>query len=177
MTLAGSKPAIWRRFVVPGSITLGRLHEVVQVVMGWTDSHLHSFVADGDFYTAKSRDGVDLEMDGLDESKYRLCDVAPVARNKIQYQYDFGDSWEHTLLVEKIIPVAERPQLYVCLAGANRCPPEDCGGLGGYYYLLEILSDPEHKEHEERMAWIGEKIDPGEFSLEQINKDLKACRF
>ncbi|MGA2584648.1 MAG: plasmid pRiA4b ORF-3 family protein [Tepidisphaeraceae bacterium] len=172
ITLAGSKPPIWRRFVAPANITLDRLHDLVQVVMGWTDSHLHAFYVGEKQYTTKRRDGIDLDVDGHDERKFRLCDVAPAPKSKVRYEYDFGDSWEHLLLVEKIIPPAEKPPLYCCLTGAGQCPPEDCGGIWGYYHLLEVLGNPKDEEHADMLEWTGGPIEPAEFDLEEINKSL-----
>ncbi len=101
-----------------------------------------------------------------------LRDLVHAPKSKFHYEYDFGDGWAHTLLVEKIIPAKENPKTFVCLAGKGRCPPEDCGGIWGYYDLLEILSDVKHPEHEERMEWIGGPIDPDAFDPAAVTNAL-----
>jgi Plasmid pRiA4b ORF-3-like protein len=176
ITLGGSKPPIWRRFVAPGQITLAKLHDVIQIVMGWYDSHLHAFEIDGEQYGEASRDGMDLDLNGSDERKFRLCDVIPEVKAKFRYEYDFGDSWEHALVVEKIIPADDQPETFVCLAGKGRCPLEDCGGIWGYYRLLEVLANPKDPEHADMKEWAGGKFDPDEFDLAGINKSLRAFR-
>ena len=173
ITLHGSKPPIWRRFVVPANIPLDRLHDVIQIVKGWSDSHLHAFVIDNEYYEAMSKDGEPLDAEGLDERKFRLNEVVGKVKTKFRYDYDFGDNWEHVLLLEKIIPAAQNPATPVCSAGRGACPAEDCGGIWGYYELLDILADPSHPEHEERKKWVGGIIDPDEFDLEEINKALR----
>jgi hypothetical protein len=104
ITLRGSKPPIWRRVVIPGESTLGRLHDVIQRSMGWDDGHLHMFEIDGERFTCSGQYGFDPESGELDESDYRLCDVLNREKVKFRYDYDFGDSWQHVLRVEKIIP-------------------------------------------------------------------------
>ena len=173
ITLKGSKPPIWRRVVVPGNIELDGLHQVIQTAMGWTDSHLHLFEIDGSSYMGRDPLGGKIESHcgELDEAEYRLCDVVRREKTRFRYEYDFGDGWEHTLLVEKIIPASENPKTMVCLAGKNRCPVEDSGGLWGYYEKLSILADPKHPEHEEVLEWMGE-VDPAQFSIEAANRRL-----
>jgi hypothetical protein len=175
ITLRGSKPPIWRRFVVPETIKMNHLHEVIQAVMGWCDEHLHAFDVGGERYTALTRDGIDLDMEGEDESRFRLCDVIDGLKSKFAYQYDFGDDWEHQLVLEKILPAPES-KAFVCVAGKGASPPEDCGGIWGYYHLLEVLADADDPEHDDMKEWVGGKIDPDEFDLEAVNKSLAAVR-
>ncbi len=144
--------------------------------MGWYDSHLHDFDIDGGRYVGRSPYGEDMGMEGMDEAKYRLCEVVSAEKTKFNYQYDFGDSWDHVLLIEKIIPAASLPQLFVCLAGKGSCPPEDCGGIWGYCQLLETLSNPKHPEHKDMKEWIGGEFDPDSFDVETVNKRLAAFR-
>jgi hypothetical protein len=176
ITLRGSKPPIWRRFVVPADVTLATFHQVIQEVMGWYDSHLHTFKIDGEEYTRRSREGIDLDMEGEDEGRFRLRDVVPDEKSKFHYVYDFGDDWEHTLLVEKIIPASDKSEVFGCLAGKGRCPLEDCGGIWGYYRLLEILGNPKDPEYRDMKEWVGGKIDPEEFDLTAINRSLAQFR-
>jgi hypothetical protein len=172
ITLRGSKPPIWRRVVVPAEIRLDLLHEVIQTAMGWYNCHLHFFEIDGEMYEGRSPDGLgDDDLEGLDEADYRLCDAVAEEKAKFHYEYDFGDGWDHTITVEKIIPASEQPQTMTCLAGKNRCPVEDSGGLWGYYDKLRILADPNDPEHEEIKEWMG-PVDPTEFDLDAVNAAL-----
>ena len=172
ITLRGSKPAIWRRVQVPGSINLFRLHDVFQVVMGWTDSHLHQFVDAPIVYSVPSGDDYP-GQERLDERRFRLADVARHEKASLIYEYDFGDSWAHEVVVEKILPADPKKKYAVCLDGKNACPPEDCGGVWGYYELLKAVKNPKHKEHRATLDWLGGPFDPGHFDLQKINAELR----
>ncbi len=178
ITLRGSKPPIWRRVIVPGGIMLDELHTVIQIAMGWEDDHLHMFRIGGQIFTGVGPGGYEPEMGNgeLDEAEYRLCDLIDREKTKLSYQYDFGDSWEHTLVVEKILPKLSGSAKIVCLAGKGRCPPEDCGGIWGYYHLLEVLANPSHKEHAQMKDWTGGSIDPDEFDAAEASKSLAKIR-
>ena len=175
VTLNGSKPPIWRRLEVPDQITLAKLHRILQVAMGWTDSHLHQFIV-GDTYYGEPNPDFDLFGDTKNERKFRLQQVASREKMKFFYEYDFGDSWEHEILVEKILPRTEERRQPVCVKGARACPPEDIGGLWGYYEFLEIIKDPKHPEHEDMVEWIGGHFDQEEFDLDEINEQLRKIR-
>ena len=175
ITLRGTKPPIWRRFVVPSVIKMNHLHDVIQAVMGWYDGHLHAFDIGNERYTAMSRDGIDLDMEGADECRFRLCDVIGRPKSKFTYEYDFGDGWEHQLMLEKLLAVGESTA-FVCLAGKGACPLEDCGGIGGYYHLLEVLAHPDDPEHDDMKEWVGGEINPDEFDLDAVNKSLEPMR-
>ena len=130
--------------------------------MGWHESHLHCFLIDGEEYMGLDPMGGKMDSDGRDAARYRLSDVVREEKAKFSYQYDFGDDWRHAISLEKIIPAPAAPvssHSFECLAGAGACPPEDCGGIWGYYRLLEILGDPKNEEHEEMKEWAGD-IDP-----------------
>ncbi len=144
------EPAIWRRFVVPASITLDRLHDVVQIVMGWTDSHLHEFTIGNKRYTEYPES----KEDGLICGKYRLGDLIKQKGRTFSYLYDFGDSWEHELVLEEshYFNPETRTEL-ACLEGERACPPEDVGGVPGYFEFCKALLDPNHEEHESFMEW------------------------
>jgi len=175
ITLRGSKPAIWRRVQVPGSINLNRLHDVFQVVMGWTDSHLHQFVDPPIVYAVPSDDDYPGE-ERLDERRFRLADVARHEKASFIYEYDFGDGWEHEVVVEKVLAANSEKKCVVCLGGKNARPPEDCGGIFGYYNLLKAISDPKHPEHQQLLDWLGGPFDPSHFDLQETNamlRDLK----
>lgn len=173
-TLDYIRPPIWRRFQVPSHITLYDLHRVLQVVMGWEDAHLHQFIIQGQFFGLPEDDILDDEI--VDERKVTLNQILVQEKMKFKYEYDFGDSWSHTILVEKILE-PEKGVLYpVCLKGKRNCPPEDCGGAPGYDYLLEVLKKPESKEYKQYKEWLGEPFDSEEFDLQEINKALKKIR-
>jgi len=180
ITLKWSKPPIWRRVVVRGDTTLDRLHTVIQVAMGWIDCHLHQFITEQEsglvYYGKPDPEFADMGGEMLNEQRYTLAQLAPAARQKFVYEYDFGDSWQHDVVVEKILPPDPTFKHPVCLAGENACPPEDCGGMGGYYHLLEVLANPRHLEHEEFKHWLGGEFNAGEFSAEGVNLVLKRLK-
>ena len=152
VTLKGSKPPIWRRMQITSDTTLAKLHRILQRVMGWEGSHLYQFVTGGIAYGDPSMLG---ELDAEDARTVTLAALMRGEKSKLLYEYDFGDSWEHELLVEKILPLDEGKRYPVCLTGKRACPPEDCGGVWGYVSFLEAIHDPEHPEHEEMLEWIG----------------------
>lgn len=180
ITLKRSKPPIWRRVVVRADMTLDRLHGVIQIAMGWTNSHLHQFFAGAGFrvtcYGMPDPEFADMGTETLDEKRYSIADLAPAAKRKLTYEYDFGDGWEHEVKVEKLLPPDLAFKHPVCHAGAKACPPEDCGGIGGYYDLLEILVDSNHPDHEDMMDWIGGKWDTEMFDLDEVNRALKRLK-
>lgn len=169
ITLTGIRPPIWRRVLVPERLFLSGLHDVIQEVLGWTDSHLH------DFQWREERFAIpDPEFDEervVDERTVTLKELGLSVKDRLKYMYDFGDGWEHVLTVEKVLAAGE-PQMPVCLKGARSCPPEDCGGIWGYANLLKILQDPTHKEYEEWKTWLPEGFDPEQCDLAEINSGL-----
>ena len=173
ITLTGSQPAIWRRMQVRGNITLAALHGVVQVVMGWDNSHLHRFIIQRAIYEIPERGDVGPNKP-KDERKFALCDLLSQEGSQFTYEYDFGDNWQHDLLVEKIHP-AEEGMLYpICLEGAGACPPEDVGGIPGHDHFLEAMADPNDPEHQDYRDWIGGPFDPEKFDLARINQILRS---
>ena len=163
------EPATWRRFVVPASITLDRLHDVIQIVMGWTDSHLHEFTIGKKRYTEYPES----KEDGLVCGRYRLGDLIKQKGRTFRYLYDFGDSWEHELVLEgsRYFNPELRTEL-ACLEGERACPPEDVGGVPGYYEFCKALKDPNHEEHESYMEWSGGDFDSERFDSESVNWEL-----
>ena len=171
VTLSDSKPPIWRRIIVPSNIALGKLHLVLQISMGWTNSHLHQFISDGVFYGIQDDDfGFDMEVEN--EDKYKLNQLLESEKEAIKYEYDFGDGWEHKILLEKILPFDKTNQIPSCTKGKRACPPEDCGGIWGYQELLDTLDDPKHPEYEGMVEWLGGKFNSEAFNIEEINKML-----
>lgn len=171
--LADTDPQIWRRILVSGDVNLGKLHRIIQAVMGWTDTHLHEFHIKGISYADP-----EMEMtESKNERRTRLGKAVPEQGITFMYVYDFGDCWEHLIKVEKI---TDRHEKYngvpVCLEGRLAGPPEDCGGVPGYYDLLRILKDPKAPDYKEMTEWIDPCFDPEEFDLEGLNEFLKILR-
>ena len=173
VTLEGIRPPIWRRILVTSDTALNKLHRILQVVMGWDDYHLHQFIINGTYYGIHDPD---LMFDLKDEEKMKLDMVVLQEQKKFIYEYDFGDSWYHNILIEKILPPDTKKHYPVCIKGKRACPPEDCGGVGGYYYFLEAIQDPEHPEHEEMLEWRGDSFDPEAFDIDGVNRILKKIR-
>jgi Plasmid pRiA4b ORF-3-like protein len=165
------KPPIWRRILVPGSIKLPKLHDLLQLVMGWSDSHLHSFEVGHKTFTLAHAEMDDLHM--LDEQKYTLGRVLGESVREFVYEYDFGDSWRHRIKV-KPVPRPNTDWFYpLCVAGQRAAPPDDVGGVGGYLEFLSAIQDPKHDEHESMLTWIGGAFDPDGFDLNAINRALR----
>jgi hypothetical protein len=163
------EPTIWRRFVVPARITLDRLHDVIQIVMGWTDCHLHQFTIGNKRYTEYP----ETKEDGLDCGRYRLGDLIKQKGRTFRYLYDLGDSWEHELVIEesRYFNPELRTEL-ACIEGERACPPEDVGGVPGYFEFCDALKDPSHEEHEIYMKWVGGDYDSEQFYSSSVNWEL-----
>lgn len=174
ISLKHAKPPIWRRVLVPSGIELEDLHDVIQAVFGWTNSHMHQFVVGQTFYLPEAENDGFMLMRDEDSRGVRLNSILRKEKDKIVYEYDFGDSWEHQILLEKILPAGSAQSLPVCIKGKRACPPEDCGGIPGYFHLLETLSGPDSDEKAELLDWIGKPIDPEEFDLDESNARLRA---
>jgi pRiA4b ORF-3-like protein/uncharacterized protein DUF1841 len=172
VTLDGAKPPIWRRLRLPAATTLTQLHQVIQAAFGWEDAHLHAFEVDGRRY---SRPDFELWDEAADEGTAQLQDLASHCGARLRYTYDFGDSWEHDVLVEDTL-APDGVAHAVCLAGRRAGPPEDCGGVWGYAELCEILADPNHPDHGERVDWLGHPHDPAAFDKDAINTSLARIR-
>src|SRR6202158_4816990 len=160
VTLRGTRPPVWRRLLLPGEMTLGDLHQAIQAAMGWHDGHLHAFDIGGLQYG--DRHIVD---DVADENRLTLNSLLKSGVARFAYTYDFGDNWEHAVVIEKRAPAGEATSYPACVGGKRNCPPEDCGGAWGYQHLLDILAHPEHPERTEQIEWIGEEFDPDEFAV------------
>lgn len=171
--LAHIRPAIWRRVVVPDTITLAALHQVIQTAMGWTNSHLHEFEIGGVRYGMPDPDSP-FDDEAISENKARLGKCLGSLKS-LRYTYDFGDDWLHSIKVEKSLPPDGLP-VPRCTGGANACPPEDVGGPFGYEQFREALADPSHPEHEEMLDWYGDGFDAAEPDLDEINRRLGAMR-
>jgi hypothetical protein len=164
-------PPVWRQVLVPGDFTLGQLHDVIQLAMGWEFSHLHVFE------TKSARYGTpDPDLDFVDDTAASVAQVLPRKRSKLLYSYDFGDGWDHDVVVEDRRPVTPDDVVPCCLAGGGACPPEDSGGPWGYENLKEAVADPRHDQHVEIMDWLGldepGQFDPAAFSPDEANTRL-----
>lgn len=174
ISLKHAKPPVWRRVLVPAGIELLALHEVIQAVFGWTNSHLHQFIDGRTFYQPGAEDDGFMGMESVNSIGVPLKALLRKEKDKIVYEYDFGDSWEHVVLLEKVLPADPKQPLPVCIKGKRACPPEDCGGVFGYFQLLETLAGPDCDEKEELLDWLGDPIDPEAFDLEEVNARLRA---
>ena len=173
VSLKGAKPPIWRRIQVPGTYTFWNLHSAIQDAMGWEDYHMHAFeIFDPSVGAVVVIGGPSLSLEEsgriLSGDEIAIADYFSPENNEAKYEYDFGDSWMHKVKLDKILPREENLEYPRCIAGKRACPPEDCGGVWGYIDLLEIISDPQHEEHQEMLEWVGEDFDPEDFSPDEV---------
>ena len=173
ITLKYTTPPVWRRVQVTGDITLGDLHYVVQTVMGWEDDHLHAFRVGRIEYAPVEGDRAVTETGASDEWEAQVGAVLPAVGRKLLYTYDFGDTWNHEIVRERVVAGEEGRRYPVCLAGARACPPEDCGGVYGYENLVAALADPTDPDYEYWRERVGDDYDPEAFDLEAINKRFR----
>ncbi len=171
ITLADIKPPVWRRVEVT-DCTLSKLHEIVQIVMGWNGYHLWAFEIGGEQY-GEDPEG---EMDMESSRKLKLSQVVRRGVKKFHYVYDFGDHWEHVIQVEKVLEAEPKVKYPRCVKGGRACPPEDCGGAWGYGDFLAAVQNPTHESHEEMLEWVGGGFDPEAFDIEAVNKELATMR-
>ncbi len=176
ITLQDISPAIWRRIQVPENYTIWDLHVAIQDSMGWTDSHLHAF-------RIKNPDTGEIEEIGIpDDSEFAefpmlagweedMADWFSEENNKANYNYDFGDNWNHDLVLEKILPKDAKVKYPICMEGERACPPEDCGSVPGYESLLEVIKNPDDEEYEDMMTWLGGRYDPDAFVTNKVKFD------
>jgi hypothetical protein len=172
ITLGGvSRPPVWRRVLVPADVTLGDLHEVIQQAMGWDDYHMHLFSVGGQEYGSP-----DPELGHASDRNVVLSQVLTSPGDRLRYTYDFGDDWEHDIVLEETRTAVPEETYPSCVTGKGACPPEDCGGAWGYAELKEILADPSHEGHQDMLEWLGldagKDFDPKEFSVTDVNARL-----
>lgn len=176
ITLKGTQPPIWRRVLVNRKTTFLEFHSIIQIAMGWENDHLFEFQIDNYRIGESDEEFDDFTFDDdelLDASTLTLDSKIAYVGEKFDYLYDFGDNWEHKIVVEKFLPVNNKFDYPICINGKLNCPPEDCGGVPGFYYLLDVIGNKQHPEHEEMLEWVGEDYDPEYFDKEKINKMLK----
>lgn len=179
ITLKDFKPAITRTVQVPEDYDFDELHYVIQIAMGWENCHMYMFKTPG-------RNGVSITSFEFNEEGYAEYDAEDTAMSevldkpkaKIKYTYDMGDSWEHEVVLEKILPAQPNTHYPLCINGAGACPPEDCGGVWGYAQMLETIEDPKAEDYADMREWLGleegEKYDPTLFDIEEVNAHFKA---
>lgn len=171
--LARYRPKIWRRLLIRSDLPLYDFHLAIQIAMGWDNSHLHQFIKEKKFYSERLKD--DWTWDdrhNIDYDGMIISDLLLKEKDKIEYEYDFGDGWVHEIKLEKILPSDDTMKSPVCTDGALASPPEDCGGIWGYAQMLEIMKDPGHEQYEETLEWIGETFNPEFFDIITANKLL-----
>lgn len=174
ITLKEIKPKIWRRIQVPENYSFWDLHVAIQDSMGWEDYHLHEFeivnpkTLDKEIIGIPDDEGFHKVISG---NKAKIAKYFLTAKDKASYMYDFGDGWEHEIILEKILPADIGSKYPQCIDGKRACPPEDCGGIWGYENLLEVISDPKHEEYKERIEWLGGEFNSEDFDPESISFD------
>jgi len=169
VTLREIEPPIWHQIQVQSDITLASLHDILQIVMGWTNSHLHLFEdADGERYGMPEP-----EMNLRDDRRVQLDRLLRRPGERIYYEYDFGDSWGHDVVLERIVRPESGAKYPHVAGGARACPPEDCGGVPGYEEFLSIIANPRHPEHDETLTWAGGAFDPEAFDVDEKNRRLR----
>ncbi len=169
IALFGIEPTIWRTFIVNDDYRMDRFHQVIQLVMGWTNSHLHEFSVNNRCIGMLMEDELD-STNIEDECSIHLRDLNLKPGDTFNYLYDFGDSWEHFISLEKVESQTDSHPL--CTGGENASPPEDCGGFPGYMNIVDILGNPNHEEHDEMIEWLPEGYEPAFFPLETVNNKL-----
>jgi len=176
VTLLDVDPPVWRRLQVPEKYSFWDLHVAIQDAMGWLDCHLHEFrlaepssgapivvgIPDDEFESGRET------MSGWEVPAIQFLSEPG---QKARYEYDFGDGWEHEVLLEALSPAEDGAQYPRCLAGERACPPEDCGGPHGYAEFLQAIADPKHRSHKELLEWAGGEFEPDRFHAEQVGFD------
>lgn len=182
VSLLGIEPEIWRRIVVPVHYSFWDLHVAIQDAMGWTDSHLHLFRVLHPKTATEEQIGIPDPTGEEEEDRLRAGWDIPIAPyfpepgKKAAYEYDFGDGWEHEVVLEQILDPVPRRKYPQCLDGARACPPEDCGGVAGFANLLAVMNDPNHKGYEDMIDWLGYRFDPVKFSPKKVRFDDPQAR-
>lgn len=183
VTLKGIEPEVWRRIVVPASYSFWDLHVAIQDSMGWLDYHLHAF-------RLRNSESGEVEQIGIpDDDAFEdaepflagwevpIADYFREPGARAEYEYDFGDGWEHEVVLEEITVRVPKAKYPICSDGAGACPPEDCGGVPGYEEMLRVLRDPTHEEHETTVQWVGGRYDPAVFDPKKVRFDSPRKRW
>jgi hypothetical protein len=171
IALAEYRPKIWRRILIQPDLPLSDFHIAIQIAMGWKNAHLHQFIKNKTFYTERFEDDWGWgSMRKVDYKDLKISDLLEKVKDKIDYEYDFGDSWHHDIILEKILTIDNKMKYPICVDGKLACPPEDCGGIWGYANILNVLNNPTSKEYAELLDWLGGESDPNKFDKDAVNK-------
>ncbi len=173
VTLRFVRPPVWRRIIVRSDTTLAEFAAILEAAMGWFGGHLHAFEGAGAMYSTPDPEWPSSDFD---ERAFSVRDVLPDVGSKLRWYYDFGDGWEHDIVVEEIGPRDPKVEYPICLAGRRACPPDDCGGPHGYAEMLAILSDPTHPEHEHMDEWAPPGFDPAAFDVDEVTSAMRSPR-
>jgi hypothetical protein len=169
--LGVTKPPVWRRLQLRADTRLDHLHEILVTAFGWQDHHMHCFTCGPDEFGEPHPD-----LDFADERHVRLDELIGGVGDRLRYTYDFGDNWEHEILVEDLLDADPEIHYPALAAAKGACPPEDCGGPSGYANLKAILADPRHDEHQEMLDWLGltnaSQFDPAAIATDHIEEEL-----
>jgi len=183
ISLQEISPTIWRRIQVPEDYSFWDLHVAIQDAMGWLDYHLHLFQVHRKHVPVPIQIGIPddyaVEVDPEIHAGWEapIADLFYQVGDTADYEYDFGDGWRHKILLEAISLQKKGQKYPKCIGGARACPPEDCGGVPGYYRALEVLADPNDEEHESMLEWLGGKYDSREFARGKIKFDNPTKRW
>ena len=177
VSLLEIEPANWRRIQVPDCFTLKKLHDALQIVMGWQECHLHSFKVGRKEYGTPDPDYEDMDIEMLDEKKITLRQIVDQGTKEIGYEYDPDDSWRHLLVLERVLEPDDSVHYPICLEGERACPPEDVGGNPGFQTFLEALTDKKHPEHKSFKTWIGGHFNAASFDTNAVNRQLRHVRW
>lgn len=173
VTLDDVTPTVMRRIEVPFDIRLDRLHLVLQTALGWTNSHLYEFRIDDVGFGIPDPEWCDGPLDARKATLEKV--ITDTGAKTFKYLYDFGDGWEHSIKIERILPAMPDLESVNLIEAIGRCPPEDVGGPGGYQEFLEAIVDPRHEHHRELKQWWGSaSFDPNTINNHQIEKALHA---
>ncbi len=174
IVLEGIKPPIWRRIQVPETYSFWDLHIAIQDSMGWADYHLHEFAILSPVLKEEVRIGIPMDDEVFSDPllhpgwEMKIADYFTQEKISADYMYDFGDNWIHNITLEKIISREKNIKYPICIKGKRAGPPEDCGGVGGYYNLLKVIENPEHEGYDGMINWLGGKFDPDYFSVKSV---------
>jgi hypothetical protein len=168
-------PVVWRRLLVPGKVRLAKLGQMLLAAMGWNNSHLHAFRVGDTSYGMQDDDDDDFPDDEIDEQSVTVLQALR-EHQTFTFDYDFGDGWEHDVVIEELIHSDTGLKFAVCLDGERACPPDDVGGPGGYVNFLEAIADDDHEEHDDFLEWVGGSFDPAEFDVANANALLQKLR-
>lgn len=182
ITLECITPAIWRRMLVPARYSFWDLHVAIQDVMGWTDTHLHLFRITNpktgitEEFGIPDEEGIVGDVPCLAGWKFPIANYFIEPGTKAEYEYDFGDDWQHQVVLEAIVDRIVGKKYPVCVAGERACPPEDCGGVHGYEELIRIIANPSDEEYRNTMEWVGPYFHPEAFVPKQVHFDSPRAR-